>query len=324
MESASSLSPASGIIPSSIHGVCSRIYADILCALNAITNWLSRDTHIRIHTDMISERVFASHDRITLVAPKSSSLQPTLRLPLAADRHLPAIVKNKIHELTPFSPDGVYYGWTKPVRGEGKLTTSLIAMQRATADGLIARAESFGFAVDRLEIEGVEGVDILPSEPTANRLLSFLDRKQRQYLLSALAILLFAFVGAPLLRYAYASLTVASSQAGVESVVEARRVVAGIVADNRALHQLREGEAPVAALLNELASALDDLSWAQRILITPETLELRGVSKNASAALSSVDALPTTSNTELTSTVSVDPATGNERFQLKATLEPKQ
>ena len=268
--------------------------------------------------------------RSILCIPGTRALVRGLTLPLAAEENLRQVLSFEMDRQTPFKADQVYFDGRVLLRNPAARTmqVELVVLPRAQLDAQIA-----GIAGGALELDGVDiwqddavrrHINLLPPERRARR------RNVRLPLNLGLAafsiILLLVNMSESLGNRAVAleamSGEVAKANAQALQVSELRKTLQDSIAGANFLADKKLTNAPIIALLDDVARRLNDDTYLERLQIDNQQVQLQGQSKEAANLISVLAASEYLANPNLQGQIQPDPRSGKERFQIQATLKP--
>jgi len=297
--------------------------ADISAAVAACLNWVDGDDAVAINADELKEIVSNRPIRAHLLLPAKHALIQTVSLPLTAQKHLADILENKIRQLTPFEPKDVFYGYERIGGRTKELTVKIVVAPKKACLTYLNTARDHQISVDRLEVNGAAGINILPAdERDAARSASTTNRLIKLNGILLIALLALILLGGGL-RYAFASAQASKAASSVTEVLQARREVLKISTASQELQTLQASAPDITAILNSLAQSIDETAWLDQVTINNNTIEIQGYAETAADVLFAVDQLPEISDAAFKSAISRDKTSGKERFQIRANLASK-
>lgn len=297
---------------------------DVKAAISAFFNWLNDDDATIIDVENIGDHRDGDVRHATLLLAPENVLIKTISLPATARKHIKNIVENKIRQITPFELDQVFYGFKRTESKDKSISVQVIVIPKSEYEKVLATAEENLISIDRLEVKGFEGIDLLPNDRGhsfhSNAEINRLFKINGALLILALALV---FVGGGI-RFAIADIKAANAATSVTEVLQARREAQKISSASKDLQQLQASAPDIVPILNVLAASIGDDAWLDKISLDRGNIELQGYAKNAADVLFAVDQVPEISNAAFKSTIRRDASTGNERFQISATLKAKK
>lgn len=262
--------------------------------------------------------------------PAGSVLRRPLRLPAAAAERLRDVVGFEIDRQTPFDASQVSYDVRElGALPDGQLQVELVVIPRVQLEQWAQQAGPWAQAV-----AGVDAVDAT-GQPLDVNLLPVAQRQPYRdpmarwnWLLAVGAVVLLALAGHQLIDNRQA----AADQLR-EQVDAAARDARRVVAERQQLQSLVEGaaflegkraeHASTVEIWNELTRLLPDGTYLEKMSIEGTTLQLIGLSREASQLVPLLQDSPLWRKVNLTGVLQADGATsGRDRFTLTAELQP--
>ncbi len=262
--------------------------------------------------------------------PAGSVLRRPLRLPAAAAERLRDVVGFEIDRQTPFDARQVSYDVRElGALPDGQLQVELVVIPRAQLEQWALQAGPWAQAV-----AGVDAVDAT-GQPLDVNLLPVAQRQPYRdpmarwnWLLAVGAIVLLALAGHQLLDNRQAAADQLRTQVD-DAARDARRVAAerqqlqSLVEGAAFLEGKRAEHASTVELWNELTRLLPDGTYLEKLSIEGNTLQLIGLSREASQLVPLLQDSPLWRKVNLTGVLQADGATsGRDRFTLTAELQP--
>ncbi|MEN5366862.1 PilN domain-containing protein [Stenotrophomonas sp. TWI273] len=262
--------------------------------------------------------------------PAGSVLRRPLRLPAAAAERLRDVVGFEIDRQTPFDASQVSYDVRElGALPDGQLQLELVVIPRVQLEQWAQQAGPWAQAV-----AGVDAVDAT-GQPLDVNLLPVAQRQPYRdpmarwnWLLAVGAVVLLALAGHQLIDNRQA----AADQLR-EQVDAAARDARRVAAERQQLQSLVEGaaflegkraeHASTVEIWNELTRLLPDGTYLEKMSIEGTTLQLIGLSREASQLVPLLQDSPLWRKVNLTGVLQADGATsGRDRFTLTAELQP--
>jgi len=262
--------------------------------------------------------------------PAGSVLRRPLRLPAAAAERLRDVVGFEIDRQTPFDASQVSYDVRElGALPDGQLQVELVVIPRVKLEQWAQQAGPWAQAV-----AGVDAVDAT-GQPLDVNLLPVAQRQPYRdpmarwnWLLAVGAVVLLALAGHQLIDNRQA----AADQLR-EQVDAAARDARRVAAERQQLQSLVEGaaflegkraeHASTVEIWNELTRLLPDGTYLEKMSIEGTTLQLIGLSREASQLVPLLQDSPLWRKVNLTGVLQADGATsGRDRFTLTAELQP--
>jgi len=262
--------------------------------------------------------------------PAGSVLRRPLRLPAAAAERLRDVVGFEIDRQTPFDASQVSYDVRElGALADGQLQVELVVIPRVQLEQWAQQAGPWAQA-----LAGVDAVDAA-GRPLDVNLLPVAQRQPYRDpmarwngLLAVSTIVLLALAGHQLLDNRQAAAEQLRAQVD-DAARDARRVAA----ERQQLQDLVEGaaflegkrteHASTVELWNELTRLLPDGTYLEKLSVEGNTLQLIGLSREASQLVPLLQDSPLWRKVNLTGVLQADGATsGRDRFTLTAELQP--
>ncbi|MGH8040144.1 MAG: PilN domain-containing protein [Stenotrophomonas sp.] len=264
------------------------------------------------------------------VLPASLVLRRPLRLPAAAAPRLRDVVGFEIDRQTPFEASQVHYDVRElDTLADGQLQVELVVIPRQALEQWTQQAGAWSqqlAGVDADDGNGqLLGVNLLP--PTQRRVTH--DPMRRwNLLLGCATLVLLALAGNQLLDNRQAGADRLREQVD-RAALDARRVAAQrqqlqeLVDGAAFLEGKRGAHASTVELWNELTRLLPDGTYLEKLSVEGNTLQLIGLSREASQLVSLLQDSPLWRKVNLTGVLQADGgAAGRDRFTLTAELQP--
>lgn len=264
------------------------------------------------------------------VLPAAAVLRRPLRLPAAAASRLRDVVGFEIDRQTPFEASQVHYDVRElDTLPDGQLQVELVVIPRQALEQWSQQAGSWAQQLAGVDADDGNGqplgVNLLP--PTQRRVTH--DPMRRWNLLLAVAtVVLLALAGTQLLDNRQAAADRLREQVDA-AAHDARRVAAQrqqlqeLVDGAAFLEGKRAEHASTVELWNELTRLLPDGTYLEKLSVEGNTLQLIGLSREASQLVSLLQDSPLWRKVNLTGVLQADGgAAGRDRFTLTAELQP--
>jgi general secretion pathway protein L len=264
------------------------------------------------------------------VLPASLVLRRPLRLPAAAAPRLRDVVGFEIDRQTPFEARQVHYDVRElDTLPDGQLQVELVVIPRQALEQWAQQAGTWSQQLAGVDADDGNGqplgVNLLP--PTQRRVTH--DPMRRwNLLLGCAALVLLALAGNQLLDNRQAGADRLREQVD-RAALDARRVAAQrqqlqeLVDGAAFLEGKRGAHASTVELWNELTRLLPDGTYLEKLSVEGSTLQLIGLSREASQLVSLLQDSPLWRKVNLTGVLQADGgAAGRDRFTLTAELQP--
>jgi len=276
-----------------------------------------------------SPDIFGNAREVLLRLPSDRAIVRTIELPLAAEENLREVLSFEMDRRTPFTADQVYYDYIVTGRDARSRTLQLelVVAPRKTVDTLIAELAEWQIEPDAVTMQRAGdraplAINLLPSRARGRKAL-LLDRANT-VLASVAALLLIAAIAIPIAqkRALLADLepTLAAARAEAQSTIALRREVERLAEGSGYLVAKKRAGLKVVATLDEITQLLPDDTWTNQLEISSAGIKLQGQSMAAAALIPLLEGSPMLSNVAFQSPVVRAPSTGQERFQISATL----
>jgi general secretion pathway protein L len=265
--------------------------------------------------------------RLILRLPEKQVLRRLIKLPLATEENLRAVLGFELDQQTPFKPDQVY--WDHQVAGRDpaahQISVRWIVAMRARVNEKLDRLSAMGLFPDTVTVEGEppsSAINLLPSE--RRRPAKAIWRRLNVVLGAAVALLLLAVIVTPLIKKA-AALTdlqaqVAAAKKQAEASTALRKEIDLLTKAGRFLED-KKFSAPVLSLaVKELTKLLPDNTWLYQMDLNGNELLIQGETPASSTIIGLIEASPLFENVTFRSPVTQNRTTGGERFNLSAKI----
>ncbi|MEG2804211.1 PilN domain-containing protein [Stenotrophomonas sp.] len=262
--------------------------------------------------------------------PATAALRRPMRLPAAAGARLRDVVGFEIDRQTPFEPAQVSFDVRElGALEDGQLQVELVVMPRSALDQWADQVGPWAQALAGIDVEDGQGhplgVNLLP--PAQRQTLR--DPMRRWNLLMAAATLvLLALAGQQILDNRQASADVLREQVNAAArdarqVAAERQQLQTLVEGAAFLEQTRGAHASTVELWNELTRLLPDGTYLEKLSVEGQSLQLIGLSREASQLVPLLQDSPLWRKVNLTGVLQADGgAAGRDRFTLTAELQP--
>ena len=273
-----------------------------------------------------------SSNPVVLRLPGDRVLRRRLDLPWAAEPDLREALYFQIDRQTPFTPDEVYFDFEVVARdAEAKrLTVEVTVIPRTIVDDAVARAERWGLAPDIVDVvdrdaDAAPRVNLLPggsvTGPGAGA------SPVNLLLVLVAAALVAAAVYIPLdRRQAAADALVARimiAKVEAQATLRLRKEVDALRKERAFLDDQRRGAFSAVTLLDELTHILPDKTWLFELKVTADEARIAGYAPTASSLIGLIDKSPKLRGPRFRSSVTQDPRTGLERFNMSFQIAPE-
>lgn len=264
------------------------------------------------------------------VLPAAAVLRRPLRLPAAAAPRLRDVVGFEIDRQTPFEASQVHYDvrelGTLP---DGQLQVELVVIPRQALEQWSQQSGAWAGQLAGVDADDGQGrplgVNLLPA---TQRRVARDPLRRWNLLLGCAAIVLLALAGTQLLDNRQAAADHLREQVDA-AARDARRVAAqrqqlqDMVDGAAFLEGKRSAHASTVELWNELTRLLPDGTYLEKLSVEGDTLQLIGLSREASQLVPLLQDSPLWRKVNLTGVLQADGgAGGRDRFTLTAELQP--
>ncbi len=263
--------------------------------------------------------------RGVLDLPNDAVLLHGLSLPAAAARDLYQLISYELDRFTPFSAEQVYYAVRREPGSDERPRVTLALVRREFLDQCLSDCQAVGLELEAVDVRDTSGapmgINLLPAQyrPAGNQ--------RGRILTMALSLACIALVIAiPLLWLHNREAALATMQAEVQELRQQAGEVAALrnAWDNsrgamRFLIERRTRQPGRAQLLSELTGCLPSDTWLQSLEIDVEgQVDMAGLSARASGLIGQIKACPHLAEPQFQGVIQPDPASGRERFYLRA------
>lgn len=265
--------------------------------------------------------------------PVAQVLQRRMRLPAAAAGRLHDVVGFEIDRQTPFSADQVVYDVRVlgPV-GTAQLEVELVVLPRRQLDQWQEQAGEWATVLAGLDVLAAPGSDDagVPLRvnllPPAQRHRSADPQRRRDLLLLATAVVLLGLAGGRILDNRQEAANGLRAQVQDHSrqaraVSDQRAELQALVDGARFLEERRARQPSSLQVWNELSRLLPTGTYLEKIGIENGTVQLIGLSREASQLVPLLQPSPLWQRVNLTGVLQADQAAGRDRFTLTAELK---
>ena len=262
--------------------------------------------------------------------PASAALRRPLRLPAAAAPRLRDVVGFEIDRQTPFEPTQVSFDVRQlGALQDGQLQVELVVIPRQALEQWAQQVGPWA--------QGLAGVDVADDSgrPLGVNLLPLEQRQTTRdpmrrwnLLLGAATLVLLALAGQQILDNRQAAADVLREQVNAAArdarqVAAERQQLQTLVEGAAFLEQKRTAHASTVELWNELTRLLPDGTYLEKLSVEGDSLQLIGLSREASQLVPLLQDSPLWRKVNLTGVLQADGgAGGRDRFTLTAELQP--
>lgn len=273
---------------------------------------------------------------VSLLLPGGLVLEATVDLPLAVEANLAPAVAYQLDQLTPFRADQVWHDFRvlKRETDSGRLKLDLRLVPRTRLEALRERLAALGVrphVVDSAalidasdEVPDRAGFNLLPAEqrrPYVNR------RVRLNWALGIGATLILALVMGQSLYLRSSGIDQLRAElellrVDAERVMALQRELEDALAAANFLAEHRREQPVVIHVLDEITRVLPNDLWLQQVQVRGDELTMSGMGNGSQRLIELVNGSTLFSDTEIRGQVNIDPNTGQERFNARATITP--
>lgn len=275
---------------------------------------------------------------ITLLLPAEAVLEAPVELPLAVESNLAQAVSYQLDQLTPFRADQVWHDFRVVGReaDSGRLRLDLRLIPRARLEALLERLEAVGVSPHRIDVaSGADGLETEALPQTSG--FNLLPPAQRRGYVNRRARLNWGLaLGAAVALAVVMVLSLQLRVTGLQQLraeVDALRLQAdGVLSLQRQLDDALDAanfladhrrEQPIVMhVLDELTRVLPNDMWLEQVQVRESELTLVGSGNGSQRLIELVNGSGLFSDTEFRGAVNINPNTGQERFNARATITP--
>jgi len=272
---------------------------------------------------------------IRLCLPESEALDCPVELPLAVESNLQSALGFQLDQLTPFRVQQVLFDYRIRDRdtehGRLKLDLRLVPVNRLEA--VRERLADIGIRphiIDTLsgtaEAPKCDGFNLIPEGERPRYVFA---RARLNWMLGAVALVALVLVMAQSLYLRDQKVeTLRSEVAGLrqeaEAVLELQRQLEDSLAAANFLAEQRQSQPVIIQVLNEISSILPDDMWLQQLQVRGNELLMMGLADGSQRLIDLVNESSLLGEAEFRGVINVDPGTGQERFNARATIKRRE
>lgn len=268
---------------------------------------------------------------IRLCLPLDSVLACPVDMPLAVESNLGAAIGYQLDQLTPFKASQVIYDHRISERDahQGRIEVELRLIPINRVEAVRERLAQIGIrphVIDTLAINGdepeCEGFNLLPE---AERPPYVYARARLNWLLAGVAVLLLAVVMAQSLylrgyKVDRLEAEVAGLRQEAETVMDLQRQLEDALVAANFLAERRRRQPVIIQVLDEVSRVLPDDMWLQQVQVRDNEVMMMGFADGSQRLIEILNDSPLLDDAEFRGSITVDPATGQERFNARATI----
>ena len=267
---------------------------------------------------------------IRLCVPADEMLQREVELPLAVESNLATALGYQIDQLTPFRPGQILYDYQVIERDaqHGRLKLDLRLTPISHLEQVRERLAGIGIrphAIDALG-EGTEprneGFNLLPENQRPNYVYG---RARLNWILAGVVVVVLALVMAQSLYLRERTVDqlqqeVANLRAEADLVMSLQRQLEDSLTAANFLADRRRRQPIIIQVLDEISRILPDDIWLQQVQVQGDEILMMGLADGSQRLIELLNDSPMLDDAEFRGAINVDPATGQERFNVRATI----
>lgn len=279
----------------------------------------------------LQSRFEDGHPEIRLCLDRDEILEREVELPLAVESNLATALGYQIDQLTPFRPQQIVYDFQVVDRdaAHGRLKLDLRLVPVAHLEPVRERLAAIGIrphAIDTLadgaESPSSEGYNLLPE---AERPRYVYARARLNWILAGVGVLVLALVMAQSLYLRERSVErlqgeVAQLRAEADRVMGLQRQLEDSLSAANFLADRRRRQPIIIQVLDEISRILPDDIWLQQVQVQGDEIVMMGLADGSQRLIELLNDSPMLDDAEFRGAINVDPATGQERFNVRARI----
>jgi len=268
---------------------------------------------------------------IRLCLPSESVLECPVELPLAVESNLDSALGYQLDQLTPFRAGDVYFDHRITGRNtrSGRLELDLRLVPIARVSDLTERLAAIGIrphAIDTIkddrEVPLCEHFNLLPEDKRPRYVYA---RARLNWILAGVAVVVLALVMTQSLYLRKRTVEqleteVAALRAEAETVLALQRQLEDSLQAANFLAERRRRQPVVIQVLDEISRILPDDMWINQMQVRGDELMMMGLADGSQRLIEIINESTLLSDAEFRGAINVDPATGQERFNARATI----
>jgi general secretion pathway protein L len=269
---------------------------------------------------------------IRLCLPADEVLNCPVELPLAVESNLNSAISYQLDQLTPFKAAQVYHDFriTNRDTQHGRLELDLCLVPISRLEAVHERLAAIGIrphVIDTLrndaEIPVCEGYNLLPE---AERPPYVYARARLNWILAGLVALVLAVIMAQSLYLRGQTVErlqneVAALRLDAEQVMELQRQLEDSLSAANFLAERRRHQPVIIQVLDEISRVLPDDIWLQQMQVRGDEVTMMGLADGSQRLIELINDSPLLDDAEFRGAINVDPSTGQERFNARATIK---
>lgn len=250
----------------------------------------------------------------------------SLDLPLEAEENLRQVLEFEMDRYTPFKAEQVYFDFQLR-RQEKRLAVRLLLTPRARLDEALQPLAEWGVQPDAVCAAGQDGAwlecNLLPENRRPKR-KSTNQGRLHAALAGGAALLLLAVLALPVWQKRGAVLAVQAElsrlQPSLDRVAGLRTELDPLLADYRFVQDKKRVQAPLVAVLEDVAHILPDDTWLQLFDLKGDVLQIQGETASSSKLVGWFEQSRTLHDASFRAPLVKGQAPDSERFQLQLIL----
>lgn len=254
-------------------------------------------------------------------------LRKLVKLPLATEENLRAVLGFELDQQTPFKPEQVYWDYQLAGRDPAahQISVRWIVATRDRVNEKLDRLDAMGLFPDVVTVEGEppgSTINLLP--PERRRSAKPIWRRLNVVLGVALALLLLAVIVTPIIKRSVAltdlQAEVAVAKKRAEESTALRKEMDQLTKAARFLEDKKLSSPILSVVLKELTRLLPDDTWLYQLDLNGNELLIQGETSSSSAIIGLIEASPLFENATFRSPVTQNRTSGGERFNLSTKI----
>ncbi len=267
---------------------------------------------------------------IRLCLPAEEMLQREVELPLAVESNLATALGYQIDQLTPFRPDQILYDYQIVERDakHARLKLDLRLVPISHLEAVRERLAGIGIrphAIDVLKDGSApdnEGFNLLPE---AERPVYVYARARLNWMLAGVVALVLALVMGQSLFLRERTVErlqqeVAALRAEADVVMSLQQQLEDSLTAANFLADRRRRQPIIIQVLDEISRILPDDIWLQQVQVQGDEITMMGLADGSQRLIELLNDSPMLDDAEFRGAINVDPGTGQERFNVRATI----
>ncbi len=268
---------------------------------------------------------------IRLCLPTEDVLECPVELPLAVESNLNAALSYQLDQLTPFKASQVCHDFQVTNRDaqHGRLELDLRLVPVSRMHAIRERLAAIGIrphVIDTLkngrEAPECEGFNLLPE---AERPHYVYARARLNWILAGVAAIVLALVMAQSLYLRGQAVErlqheVAGLRQEAEAVMDLQRQLEDALAAANFLAERRRLQPVIIQVLDEISRILPDDIWLQQMQVRGDEVLMMGLAAGSQRLIELINDSPLLGDAEFRGAINIDPTTGQERFNARATI----